>query len=144
MAFDVYIGPAAGVATSILWTATSLLFTAAGRRIGATLVNAVRIALAIVLLGVTHRFLQGVWIPDAVSRQVVLLGLSGILGLTIGDQALFVSFMDIGPRLAVLIMTTSPLIAAVLGWLVLGESLGWLACVGIMVTLGGVAWVVLE
>jgi len=88
--------------------------------------------------------MHGYWVPDTVPRQVVYLALSGLVGLTIGDQAPFVAFLDIGPRLAMLIMTTSPLVAVVLGWLVLGERLGAWAVIGIAMTVGGVAWVVLE
>ena len=142
--FDAYIGSAAGVATSLLWTATSLLFTAAGKRIGPTIVNATRISFALVLLGLTHRLLAEQWIPNANARQVVYLALSGVVGLSIGDQALFTSFVHIGPRLAMLIMTTSPLFAAFFGWVMLGETLGGMASVGVLVTVSGVAWVVLE
>lgn len=141
---DAYVGPAAGVATSVLWTATSLLFTAAGRRLGPVTVNAVRIVLAIALLAVTLRLRFDIWLPDALARQVVFLAISGIVGLSIGDQALFTAFVDIGPRLSMLIMTTSPLFAAFFGWVALDESLPGLAWVGIALTLGGVAWVVME
>ncbi|MCH8804583.1 MAG: DMT family transporter [Planctomycetes bacterium] len=140
---DAYVGPAAGVATSVLWTATSLLFTAAGRRLGPVTVNAVRIVLAIALLAVTLRLRFDIWLPDALARQVVFLAISGIVGLSIGDQALFTAFVDIGPRLTVLIMTTSPLFAAFFGWIALDESLSGLAWVGIALTLGGIAWVVM-
>ncbi len=139
-----YVGPAAGVATSVLWTATSMMFTAGGRRIGATLVNVFRIWFAIVLLGVTHRLVAGTWLPDTVGGQVALLGLSGVVGLAIGDQSLFTAFIHIGPRLAMLIMATSPILAALFGWVVLGERLGPLSWLGIAMTIGGVAWVVLE
>ncbi|MCP4592077.1 MAG: DMT family transporter [bacterium] len=141
---DPYFGPAAGVATSILWTATSLFFTSAGRRIGPTAVNGLRILLAIMLLGATHRALSGIWIPEVVAGQVIFLALSGVVGLSIGDQALFTSFVYIGPRLAMLLMTTAPLFAALFGWLALGETLHGLAWVGISLTVGGVGWVVLE
>ncbi len=139
-----YIGPAAGVFTSLLWTFTSLFFTAAGRRIGPTVVNAYRIGLAIVLLGLTHRLLSGQWLPAANSRQVLLLAASGLVGLTIGDQALFSSFLHIGPRLAMLLMTTSPLFAALFGAVALDERLGGWAWLGMFLVIGGVAWVVLE
>lgn len=142
--FETYTGPAAGIATSALWTATSLLFTAAGRRLGPTIVNAVRILLAIVLLAVTHRALSGSWLPDVETRQVLLLGLSGVVGLSIGDQALFTAFVHVGPRVSMLIMTTAPLFAALFGWVALGETLGGVASVGIALTVAGVAWVVLE
>lgn len=139
-----YAGPAAGVATSLLWTSTSLLFTAAGRRLGVVVVNVSRLLMAIVLLGVTHRLLSGLWVPEAYGRQVGYLALSGVVGLTLGDQALFTAFVDIGPRLAMLIMTTSPLFAALFGRVALGESLPGAAWIGIGLTLGGVAWVVAE
>jgi drug/metabolite transporter (DMT)-like permease len=139
-----YIGPAAGVATSLLWTATSLFFTAAGKRIGPTAVNAARIVLAIALHAVTFRLVGGAWFPNAAQGQVLYLAASGIIGLSIGDQALFTAFVEIGPRLSMLIMTTAPLFAALFGWLVLDETLGLLACFGILLTIGGVAWVVME
>ena len=143
-ALTVYIGPAAGVATSVCWTGTSLFFTAAGRRLGPTLVNAFRIAFAIVLLGLTHRFIAGTWLPPAVGGQVLFLALSGVVGLTIGDQALFTAFVDIGPRLGMLIMATAPLWAVLFGWAALGETLPAIAWLGIVLTIGGVAWVVWE
>lgn len=140
----VYTGLAAGIATSVLWTGTSLLFTAAGKRIGPTVVNTLRLLLAVVLLSVTHRLLSGVWMPDANAKQVLYLAASGVIGLAIGDQALFVAFIDIGPRLSMLIMTTSPLFAAFFGWIALGEALHGVAWLGVVLTVSGIAWVVAE
>jgi drug/metabolite transporter (DMT)-like permease len=141
---DPYIGPAAGLTTSVLWTATSICFTSASRRLGAALVNVLRIGLAIVWLALTHRFLTGTWIPPANNRQVVYLALSGLVGLSIGDWALFAAFVYIGPRLGMLMMTTAPIMAAVIGWLILGEGLGLTACLGMVLTVAGVGWVVFE
>jgi len=141
---DPYIGPAAGVGASLLWSFTTLLFTAASQRLGATRVNALRIVFAVLWLGLTHRLLAGTWIPAASTRQVVLLALSGLVGLSIGDWALFASFVSIGPRLSTLLCTTSPIFAAFFGWLILGETLNAVAGFGMLLTIGGVAWVVLE
>ncbi len=139
-----YIGQAAGVATSLLWTATSLLFAAAARRIGPTLLNTLRIAFAVALHGITFRLVAGYWIPDALPGQITYLAISGIVGLTIGDQALFIALVDIGPRRCMLIMATSPLFATFFGWLALGEILEPLAWLAIAMTIGGVAWVIME
>lgn len=141
---DTFLGPAAGVATSLLWVFTSLFFTAAGKRLGPLIVNTIRILIAILFLAVTHRALTGLWIPDIGRRELIYLALSGIIGLAIGDQALFTAFVYIGPRLSTLVMTTSPLLAALLGWIVLDEKLTPVAMLGILLTVGGVAWVVLE
>jgi drug/metabolite transporter (DMT)-like permease len=139
-----YVGPGAGLATSVLWTLTSLFFTAAGKRIGPTAVNAARISLAVLLLAITHRLLNDAWMPQALPRQFLLLALSGVIGLALGDQALFTAFVDIGPRRAMLIMTTAPLFAALFGWVALGETLGASAGLGIALVIGGVAWVISE
>lgn len=141
---DALIGGLAGIATSALWVATSLCFTSAGRRIGATMVNALRIAFAIVLLGVTHRLLSGVWWPEMQESQIIALALSGLIGLTICDQALFTAFVDIGPRRALLLMTASPLAAVALGAMVLGETITFWVVAGILMTLTGIIWVLIE
>ncbi|RMF84040.1 MAG: EamA family transporter, partial [Planctomycetota bacterium] len=141
---DQYAGHLAGVATSFLWAVTSLSFAAAARRLGPVAVNAYRIPLALLLLAVTHWWLHGTWTPSLTARQAWLLALSGLIGLSIGDQALFVALVDIGPRLTTLVMTTAPIFAAILGWAALGEALTPLALLGIVLTVGGVAWVVLE
>jgi drug/metabolite transporter (DMT)-like permease len=57
---------------------------------------------------------------------------------------LFKSFVMMGPRLSLLIFSVSPIIASVAAWIMLGETLGILAIVGIIVTIGGVAWVTSE
>ena len=139
-----YAGFAAGLATSLLWALTSLCFAAGGRRIGPTLVNGLRLYVAIVLLTAMVLLTTGEWWPMLNDRQFLLLAASAVVGIVIGDQALFTAFVDIGPRLSLLMMSTAPIWAAVLGWIVLGESLAWPALVGMAVTIGGVAWVIME
>ena len=140
----IYVGPAAGITAAALFAGTSVLFTKAVQRLGAVTVNAVRLALAITLLAVTHRLATGLWIPPAIGGQLMLLALSGIVGLVIGDQALFVAFVDIGPRLCIPIQASCPLVATLFGWVALGEILGGVAWVGVLLTVGGIGWVVLE
>ncbi|MEQ8317801.1 MAG: DMT family transporter [Phycisphaerales bacterium] len=139
-----YAGFAAGLVTSLLWALTSLCFAAGGRRIGPTLVNGLRLYVAILLLTGMVWITTGEPWPVLSDRQFILLAASSLVGIVIGDQALFTAFVDIGPRLSLLMMSTAPIWAAVLGWLVLGESLAWPALVGIAVTIAGVAWVIME
>lgn len=144
MDWNAAIGPGAGVLTSLFWTFTSLFFTAAGKRIGPTVVNASRIGMAICFLALTHRFLSGGWIPEATQTQVLYLALSGLIGLSIGDQCLFTAFVCIGPRLTMLIYATSPIYAVLFAWVALGETLTGLAWFGIVLVIAGVSWVLKE
>ena len=142
--FATYQGHAAGLATSVLWTFGSMFFTAAAKRLGTTVMNSYRIAFAVLLLALMHRFLTGHWFPQALPRQYLYLALSGVIGLSLGDMALFKAFVDIGPRRSMLVMTTAPIFAVLFGWLALGETLQPAAWFGIALVLGGVAWVILE
>lgn len=134
-----------GVATSGLWVATSLFFTAGGKRIGSTAVNAFRMIVAVALhMGTFALITGGSFWPDASVAQIVWLAVSGLVGLTICDQCLFTAFVDIGPRKALLCMTTSPLFALGFGIGFLDERIGWIGLTGIATTLAGVVWVILE
>lgn len=74
----------------------------------------------------------------------VYLLLSGLIGLALGDSALFRSMLVFGPRRATLVMSTVPIMTSLIGWGLLGERLNWIAWSGILLTVGGVGWVVLE
>ena len=52
--------------------------------------------------------------------------------------------MVIGTRLTMLIFTVNPIIAALLGWLVLKENLRGTQILGMVIILAGIAWVMLE
>jgi len=138
------IGVAAGLATSLFWVVSAVAFTAAGRRLGALSVNAWRLVFAVVLLGATHRLTFGTYWPSMRDEQLVLLAASGLVGLTLCDQCLFTAFLSAGPRLVLLVMTSSPLFALAFGTLFLDERVGPLGCAAVVTTLAGVAWVVAE
>lgn len=138
------IGRLAGLSASVLWVFTALAFTAAGRRIGPTAVNTLRLCFAIVLLSTAYLITSQGQLPDVRLKQVLLLAASGLIGLTICDQFLYTAFLRIGPRLTLLLQTLSPLFALAFGLGFLDERITPLATLGIATTIGGVAWVVLE
>ena len=72
------------------------------------------------------------------------LGISGIVGLAIGDLFLFQAYVTIGPRLGLLFLSLAPALASVLAWVILGETLSGGNILGIGLTLAGITWVVLE
>ena len=67
-----------------------------------------------------------------------------MIGFVVGDAMLFESFLLIGPRLAMLLALLVPVFSTLLAWVWLGETLRALEIVSILVTIGGVAWVVAE
>jgi len=137
-------GELAALGAAQCWVFTALAFAAAGRRIGPLAVNISRILLALVVLTILHRVMFGSWIPELDQRVLILLGISGLIGLAIGDQLLFAALVDVGPRMATLMMTLAPPVAALLAWPMLNETLSGWQIVGIGITLAGVVWVVME
>ncbi len=139
-----HLGEVAALGAALCWVFTSLAFAAAGRRVGATAVNLTRLLLAVVALATIHRLAFGRWIPDAGRDDILYLALSGVIGLALGDQLLFTALVDVGPRTATLLMTLAPPLAALLAWPTLGEPVTPRSALGILITVAGIAWVVLE
>jgi len=72
------------------------------------------------------------------------MGVSGIVGLGIGDFGLFAAYVTIGPRRSVLIQSSAPIFASLGAYWMLGETFSLLSILGIAVTLTGIAVVLLE
>jgi len=141
-----YIGEIAALSTVFLWAIGTLSFEAAGRRIGSTTVNFIRLGMAwgmLAIWGLASSSYMAVPF-NATGEQWLWLGASGFVGFFLGDLCLFRSFVLIGPRLSTLVFTLAPPMTALLGWLILGEGLTPMSGLGMVLTLGGVAWVVAE
>ena len=137
------VGALAALGTAFAWTLTALAFEYAGKRIGAVALNFLRLAVGCLFLGLYCLIARGSFFPfDAPLSAWAWLGLSGLIGLVIGDLLLFQSFIDIGSRVAMLIYATAPAFTAVLGFLVFGERISLLGIGGMCLTLAGIAMVV--
>jgi len=140
-----FIGEIASVLTSVFFSIGPTYFTLAGRLVGSVVVNRSRLVVALVYLLIVHLVIYGTLLPlDAAPDRWLWLGLSGLIGFVLGDAALFQAFVVIGTRLTMLIFAVNPIIAALLGWLVLDESLRGTQILGMFITLAGIAWVMLE
>jgi drug/metabolite transporter (DMT)-like permease len=127
------------------FTVNSAVFTLAGRQVGSMIVNRFRLVLAVLFLGATHWVVFGIPLPlEAEPQRWLWLSLSGIFGLVMGDAFLFQAFVWIGPRLSMLMMSLVPVISALLAWLFLDERLNAGQVLGMLTTIVGLAWVILE
>ncbi len=141
---DFPLGESAALTTAILWTACSIFFASAGRRIGALSLNAWRILMAVCFLGTAHILLFGTIVPAANQEQYGWMALSGIIGLAIGDFGYFGCLVCMGPRRGVLLMSMHPIFTAILAWIWLHEYLSQWTVIGIAMVLTGVIIAILE
>lgn len=137
-----HLGELAALVTATCWAGSSLVFTRAGRRIGALALNLVRLGFALVFSAILGLVARGLPLPtDATAEHWAWLSASGLVGFVFGDLCMFRALLLLGPRLTLLLMATAPPIAALLGWLLLGESLSLIAALGMALTVAGIAWV---
>lgn len=139
-----YLGELAAIATAFFFAASSTVNTLAGRQVGAGLLNRTRVLLAIFWLFLMHALFRLPVPLNSASEHWFWLSLSGIVGLAIGDAFLFQAFVWIGARLSMLLMALAPALAAVLARIFLGETLNPGQLVGMVITLAGIAWVILD
>lgn len=140
-----FAGELAGLGTALAFAFGASFFTLSSKLVGSAVVNRARLLTAMVMLFVIHALIYGGPIPlNAEAARWGWLGISGIIGLSLGDAALFQAFVQIGTRLTVLVFSTAPIFAAIMGYLFLHETLTAVQVVGILVSLAGVLWVVSE
>lgn len=137
-----FVGEFSALLTAALWSISALVFASATQRLGPFTVNITRLILAAGYLVVAILALR--LNINLSSSQFLYLGISGFIGLTLGDTFLFRAFREIGARVTMLIMSIAPAIAALLAFLILDERLEILGITGIIITLAGIAIVVLE
>jgi len=143
MFLGAHTGEIAALITTVFWTITALSFETASKRIGSFHLNLLRLALAMVLLSAFSWVRRDMPFPtDADQHNWIWLSVSGIIGFVIGDYCLFHAFVLIGARVAMLIMTLAPVIAAVTSRYFLGDSMSSMSVMGMLITMSGISLVI--
>ncbi|MBN1390796.1 MAG: DMT family transporter [Candidatus Thermoplasmatota archaeon] len=138
------IGEIAALATSVLWASSSTFFTLGGKRQSPQMMNRWRLIGALFLLGLFHLIIVGSLVPSESLLVWLILALSGIIGLSVGDGLLFWSYLKVGPRVSMLVMSLGPIVTTSVAWLMMDETLSWYKIIAIGITLSGVSWVVTD
>lgn len=136
-------GQLAALGTAFCWAITSTSFEGAGRRVGSLQVNLTRMVVAFVIFSIYSLTVTGGVLPFHANRHVwIWLSLSGLVGFVFGDVFLFQAFVDVGARRAMLVYSSVPPVTAILGWIILGETLTITQLSGMMITVAGIITVV--
>ncbi len=138
-------GEIISICVALSWTVTALFAEVASKRIGSLPLNVCRMAMSLVALALTLWLTLGVPYPRYADGSTWFwLLLSGVVGYVLGDYCLFKGYILIGSRFGQLFMTLSAPTAAITGFLLLGEKMGALALLGMVVTLVGIGMSVLS
>lgn len=132
---------ALAVVAAASWAVSSLFSAPPAQRLGAFAFSRWRMLFASAVLW-TLALAGGGW-SDLDAVAIGLLGLSGVIGIFIGDTALFACMNRLGPRRSGVLFATHAMFSALLAWLFLSEVIrGW-ALVGSALLVGGVMMAVL-
>jgi drug/metabolite transporter (DMT)-like permease len=136
-------GEFAALSAAFIWAGASVIYTGVGQQVSPLILNWTKGWIAISFLLLTL-LLQGQPIPEITLTSWILLLLSGIVGIALGDTAYFNTLNCIGARRTLMLETLSPSLSAVLALIFLQENLSIHAWAGIALTLSGVIWVIAE
>ena len=140
-----HLGEILSLIVAVSWTFSAWYADKASRRIGSMETNVIRLVLATLFLSILLWVTIGSPYPVHADWKAWLwLGLSAVVGYVFGDYCLFNSYLLIGPRLGQLMMTIAPPMAAIAGWIMLGESMSWKSILAMMVTLCGIGMSILS
>ncbi len=137
-----YLGEFSALLTAFLWSGTSFAFSSAAEKIGSLQLNINRMIFASLFL-ISTILIMG-YDFDLSNTQFINLIISGVIGLVIGDSFLFKSYQMIGARVSMLLMALSPVMSAILAFIFLTERISALGILGMLITISGIALVVLE
>lgn len=126
----------AALGAAICWAFTGLISAGPAGHLGALTFNQVRQIFVSCLL-VIYVIATGTW-QQIHSGNAFPLILSGFIGIFLGDTILFVTLNRLGPRRSGILFAMNAPIAALLGWVVLGETLSTSVVIGIAFTIMGV------
>ena len=138
------LGAVCALGSAVTWAITSLIVRSLAPHVGAVILNATRSVVAGGLLVVLVLALDGPGTFGAISpRAFWLMAGSIVAAISVGDTVFFESTRLLGLGRAMTIAMTYPVGSALLAWLFLDEALTPRIVAGALLTLGGIAVIVL-
>jgi drug/metabolite transporter (DMT)-like permease len=131
----------AAVGAAACWALTGVISAGPAGHLGALAFNRTRQVFVAGMLAV-FVLATGTW-RELGAGAVGPLLVSGVVGIFAGDTLLFATLNRVGPRRAGILFALNAPIAALLGWLALGETLAPQALAGIALTVGGTVLAIL-
>ncbi|GAB4339987.1 MAG: DMT family transporter [Cyanophyceae cyanobacterium] len=139
---SVMVGAIAALSAAACWAIATVLYERLGRSLPPLVLNGAKGCVAIAVIAGAMALLGQPWSVDG--RAIALLGLSGFLGIAVGDTAYFLALNRLGARRVLLFELLVPILVTIAGSMLLGERLPLPVWAGIGITVGGVGWTLAE
>lgn len=137
-------GELAALSAAFLWAFSAVIYARLGQKIPPLVLNLSKGVIAIAFIVITLLF-QGNSLPADMNPVTLgFLLLSGVVGIGIGDTFYFQALNHLGARRMLLLEALAPPLSALIALLFLQETLSLGACLGILLTILGISWVISE
>ncbi len=137
-----------GIITAVCWAVGIFPFTMSTRYFQATHINLMRLLLALVLICPFIILKENISFSNLFLfpgyQNWLWLGLSGVVGLALGDYFSFSAFKAIGAKNSSIFSTLAPGTAIIFGYLMLGEQINLIGICGILITISGIIFISLQ
>ena len=136
MQLNLNLGDFYAILTALCWSCGVIFFEIAGR-----VLNSLQISLLKNIVGVlgfiSFIILQGDPFPDFIGQEYLILIISGIIGVAIGDILFLASLRRIGSSLSAIVSTGYTISIFILAFLMFGEVISFISYIGgVLVILG--------
>ena len=139
------MGEGLALAAAFGWVGSSVFLERASKETGTLAVNLIRLIVALFFLGIITYLKRGLVLPlDVTKESFKFLSISGLFGLFLGDFFLYKSYIKIGPRITLLVMTFTPIAVSILSFFILGEKMEGFKILGVVLTIIGITVVILR
>ena len=135
------IGEIAALFAAFFWALASILYGKFSHHFSALQLNLIKGVIASSMMVLTLPLLPDVNFALSQSHLLILT-MSGVIGIAIGDSAYFASLSRIGVNKTLLLESIAPPLSGVLAVVILGSLLPWQSWLGVIVTTLAVTLVV--
>ncbi|MFB9215921.1 DMT family transporter [Vibrio sinaloensis] len=138
-----YQGELAAIMAAMVWAAATWIYSQFSHQFSALQLNIIKgvIASAMMLLVLP---IDGLPTAQIETQHILILAVSGVIGIAVGDSAYFASLKRIGANKTLLLESLAPPLSGVLALLVLGSVLSLQSWLGVVVTTVAVTLVIFQ
>jgi|GEM_PF-495909 len=133
-----FLGAGAALASALCWAFSAIVFRRIGERMSAAAMNFSKGAIALVFFAALANYTS---IAGSDVPTLLVLCLSGLVGICLADTFYFLTLIRLGPRNTLLLDPLIPASTALFAMLLFGEKLPWLGLAGIGMTVASVVYV---
>ncbi|MGF1908443.1 DMT family transporter [Vibrio kasasachensis] len=138
-----YLGELSALLAAIVWAAATWIYGQFSHHFSALQLNIVKGVVASIMMALVMPVV--VTFPESIeTKHLVVLAVSGVIGIAIGDSAYFASLKRIGANKTLLLESLAPPLSGILALVFLGSVLPIQSWLGVLITTLAVGFVILQ